>query len=79
MTPAEHRDVVKRLSMPQERAALMAGYHPRTGQRWCDSEGKGPPEAVAQLVKLVERNRALEEELLRLRVRVRVLERMGGS
>ena len=60
MTPAEYRDVLKRLSMTQERAALMAGYHPRTGQRWCDPEGSGPPKTIELLVQHLERVRQLE-------------------
>ena len=60
-------------------AAITAGYHPRTGHRWVDPRSKGPPQAVALLVQLIERNRALEEELWWLRRRVHVLERIDRS
>ena len=79
MTPMEYRGTLRRLGMSISGAMRMAGYHPRTGYRWTDPRSKGPPKPVALLVKLIERNRALEEELLRLHVRVRVLERMDRS
>jgi hypothetical protein len=58
---------LKRLGLSQAGAAHMVGRSSRQGQRWCDPKGKGP-------LKLIEQNLALDEELLRLRGHVRVLE-----
>ena len=79
MTPVEYRAALKHLGLSISGAAIKAGYHPRTGHRWVNPKGKGPPQAVALLVTLIERNRALEEELWSLRLRVRVLERSDRS
>ena len=76
MTPMDYREALKRLGLSISGAAIKAGYHPRTGYRWVDPRSKGPPQVVALLVKLIERNRYLEVEVLRLHDRVRVLERM---
>ena len=79
MTPMEFRDTLKRLGLSISGTARRAGYHPRTGHRWADPRSKGPPQAVALLVTMIERNRALEEELRWLHGRVRMFDRMGGS
>ena len=79
MTPVEYRAALKRLGLSISGTARRAGYHPRTGHRWADPKGKGPPQAVALLVTLIEQNRTLEEELQWLRVRVRMLDRREGS
>src|SRR5687768_7606328 len=72
VTPTEYREALKRLGLSQEGAARMAGYHPRTGQRWADPKGSGPPRVVALLVEVIERNRHLDKELWRARERIRV-------
>ena len=59
--------------------AIQARRSDRQGQRWADPKGKGPPEPVALIVKLLEQNRVLEMEAFRLSDRIRMIDSMQGS
>jgi hypothetical protein len=50
MTPKQYRTAIEQLGLSQEKAGLWLGVSRRTGQNYA---AKGPPEAVAKLLRLV--------------------------
>jgi DNA-binding transcriptional regulator YiaG len=50
MTPKQYKAAIDKLGLSQERAGVWLGVSKRTGQNYA---AKGPPEAVAKLLRLV--------------------------
>ena len=50
MTPEQYKDAIQALGLSQERAGEWLGVSGRTGQNYA---AKGPPEAVAKLLRLM--------------------------
>ena len=63
MTPATYRAIIAQLGLSQEAAGVWLAHGKRTGQEWARESGKGPPELVAKVLRLMVRLGLDKDEL----------------
>jgi hypothetical protein len=60
MTPKQYRTIIESFGLSQEAAGVWLGVSKRTGQNYA---AKGPPEAVAKLLRLMIRLKLSPDEV----------------